>query len=140
MTRHCPSCAINSDDDCAERIKRIGLGRRDCQSHRRFVRRQRNGVEIERCSGRELAAALSTHAAAPVRLPNVGRDSILFVLLHDKDQHCQDRQIKAKGRLLTIRLRRLPHLESLAANRHKSQRTRRESRDRRPRPPILWRG
>jgi hypothetical protein len=42
-------CAVRgADDDGAERIERIGLGRRDCQSHRSFVRRQRNGAEVER--------------------------------------------------------------------------------------------
>src|SRR5215467_5732542 len=45
----------------------------------------------------ELASAAPTHAAAPIRLPNVPRDSILFVPLHDKDQHRQDRQIKRKA-------------------------------------------
>src|SRR5215471_20868640 len=69
----------------------------------------------------ELAAAPPMHAAAPIRLPNVRRDSVLFVLLHDKDQYGQDCQIKAKGRLLTVPLRRLPHLEPLAADHHEAK-------------------
>jgi hypothetical protein len=44
-----------------------------------------------------------------------------FVLLHDKDQHGQDCQIKAEGRLLTVPLRRLPHLEPLAADHHEAK-------------------
>src|SRR5689334_17288137 len=69
----------------------------------------------------ELAAAPPTHAAAPIRLPNVRRDSMLFVLLHDKDQHRQDCQIEAEGRFLTVPLRRLPHLEPLAADHHEAK-------------------
>src|SRR5215468_10779460 len=69
----------------------------------------------------ELVAAPPTHAAVPIRLTNVRRDGILFVLLRDKDQYRQDCQIKAKGRLLTVPLRRLPHLEPLAADHHEAK-------------------
>src|SRR6516162_8701213 len=69
----------------------------------------------------DLAASPPTHAAAPIRLPNARHDSILFVLLHDKNQHRQDCQINAKGRLLTVPLRRLPHLEPLAADYHEAK-------------------
>ena len=54
------------------------------------------------------------HAVAPIsrrphRLVGVNR------------QHGDDRQIKAEGCLLAVPLRRLPHLEPLAADRHEAK-------------------
>src|SRR5215472_18206023 len=68
-----------------------------------------------------LAAVAPALTVVPIRLANVRRDSILFVLLHDKDQHGQNRQIKAKGRLLAVPLRGLPHLAPLAADHHEAK-------------------
>ena len=103
LRQHC--VVRGTDDDGAERIERLALAAaiasRIAASCAVSGRASRSTVG----AGAEVAASPPTHAAAPVGLANARRNSILFVLLHDKDQHGQDRQIKAKGGLLAVPLR-----------------------------------
>jgi hypothetical protein len=116
LRQHC--AVIGADNDGAERIERIGLGRCDSQPHRRFVRCQRDGVEVYRWRRHRTRCRVANARGRAHQSPESSSRQHPIRPLHDKDQHGQDCQIKAKGRLLAVPLRRLPHLKPLAADHH----------------------